>query len=302
MRPLNPIHQTGDSLEYYRALSWICVLGVLAFLIWITFAPNGFPGAPVVACLMGGSTLAALRLGAPASAPYWQSAAEPAQAPRVAQMIMVCLVVQTFVWAAQMLAEATYLPQLASMSYGATSDVVWTAIFLVFIGTRYVKWPKRVASPSKTDFIATAAIAVVLMSVLNLVTVMLYDGQRVELSLARFTTVIPTLFFKAVIEEVFFRVLLLTALIQASRSSNHALILSSVAFALMHVPGVFLQPLLEMDYSLLRYNAEEYAPRFVWQLGIGFALGALWLRTGSIVLIVTMHAIFNFAPVWLTGL
>ncbi len=291
-----------SSAEHYRALSWILVLGGIAFLVWITIAPNGFPGAPVVAFVVGGSTLAALRLGAPASAPYWQSDAEPTQAPRIAQMILVCLVVQTLVWAAKMLGGAAYLPQLASLSYTTTSDVVWTAALLIFLGSRYVKWPKRLARPPKKDFIVVATAATFMVAAISILFIVFYEEERVEPSLAQFTMAVPLVFIRAAIEEVFFRVLLLTALVQVSRSSSHALILSSVAFAFMHIPGVFLQPFLEMDYSLFKYNAEIYVSQFVWQLGLGFALGALWLRTGSILLIVTTHTIFNFGSVWLTGL
>ncbi|NBO55685.1 MAG: CPBP family intramembrane metalloprotease, partial [Actinobacteria bacterium] len=51
---------------------------------------------------------------------------------------------------------------------------------------------------------------------------------RIEPSFSRFNMSVPILLFKATIEEIFFRVLLLTALVQASRSSNHALIISSM--------------------------------------------------------------------------
>ena len=47
---------------------------------------------------------------------------------------------------------------------------------------------------------------------------------------------------------------------------------------------------------MLQQAANAYAPGFLLQTVLGMVLGALWLRTGSIWLVVLTHAIFNLGP------
>lgn len=285
------------STAAYRALSWTWLAAILAFVAWATVAPNGFPGAPVVAVLTVCATFAALRLGRKNAPPYWQSAAEPVQAPRVVWLIVASLVVQT-----AGLALVTWVPQLTGVSYRAVSDVVWTAVLMIGLAGGYVKWPKRVARPSRRELFVVSAIAGIVATGISLAFVASAVGPDRVPSVSGFASVLPAVFYGALLEEVFFRVLLLTALVLVTRSSGPALVLSSVAFALAHIPGTFAQPVLEMDQTFLIEVLKAYVPQFTWQLGVGFALGALWIRTGSISLIAVTHAIFNLGPTWAYGL
>lgn len=94
-------------------------------------------------------------------------------------------------------------------------------------------------------------------------------------------------------EEIVFRVLLLTALLDLAVTRFQAVFLSGVAFALVHAPLAVIQPLARADWSTLQYAAYIYAPEFSVQAVVGFALGVLWLRTGSITLVILTHAILN---------
>lgn len=106
----------------------------------------------------------------------------------------------------------------------------------------------------------------------------------------------------ATFEEIMFRVLLLTALLDRTGSRFQAVFLSSVAFGLMHVPGALADPVLHGDWAVLQQVAFDYAPRFLMQTFLGLLLGVLWLRSGSITLIALTHAIFNMGKVLALGL
>lgn len=98
-----------------------------------------------------------------------------------------------------------------------------------------------------------------------------------------------------------FRVLLLTALLDLTRSRFHAVFLSSVVFGLIHAPLALMQPVVHGDWPILQSAAQAYAPDFLLQTLAGLILGVLWLRTGSIGLVVVTHAIMNVGPTLLTG-
>lgn len=106
----------------------------------------------------------------------------------------------------------------------------------------------------------------------------------------------------ATFEEVIFRVLLLTALLDRTGSRLQAVFLSSVAFGLMHVPGALIDPVFHGDLAYLPQLAFDYAPQFLMQTMLGLILGVLWLRTGSITLIALTHAIMNMGNVMAFGL
>jgi membrane protease YdiL (CAAX protease family) len=106
----------------------------------------------------------------------------------------------------------------------------------------------------------------------------------------------------ATFEEIVFRVLLLTALLDRTGSRFQAVFLSGVAFGLMHVPGALADPIMHGDWVFLQQVAFGYAPEFLMQTLMGLLLGVLWLRTGSITLIAATHAILNMGNFLATGL
>lgn len=106
----------------------------------------------------------------------------------------------------------------------------------------------------------------------------------------------------AAAEEVIFRVLLLTALLDLTRSRLYAVFLSSVVFGLVHAPLELMQPVVHGDWLALQYMAQAYAPDLLLQTFAGLVLGVIWLRTGSIGLVVLTHAVINVGPTLLIGL
>lgn len=284
------------SANLCRSLAWISGCAVLAFLVWTTFAPQGFPGAIVVVILMGGFTIAALRLGTSWPEGHWQTTHQPPQLPRVAILILFCLVLQTAA-----IAGTVLIPQFGVVSIAVASDVVWTASILIFLGAKYVALPQRRTRPGKLGFAMVAGLAITAIAAVAYIKVLADTGPRYDGPLAEIIMTVPRVAYAAAIEEIVFRVLLLTALVQACQSSKHALVLSSIIFALIHIPGAFAKPLILGDGSGVAYFLGIYPGLFTWQLGVGFALGALWLRTGSIILITVVHTIFNLPLLWLSG-
>lgn len=80
------------------------------------------------------------------------------------------------------------------------------------------------------------------------------------------------------------------------------LVLSSVIFGLAHIPSNFYAPVLEQDWAQFSINAKSFLPGLIFQTGFGFIFGALWLRTGSIILISIVHFVFNIGGVLVGGL
>lgn len=73
-------------------------------------------------------------------------------------------------------------------------------------------------------------------------------------------------------EEFFFRGLLLTWLRKVTQSTWLAIVLSGVAFGMIHMPQYHLVPALSL---------------------LGIVAGYLYVRTGSLTLVILFHAIFN---------
>lgn len=273
---------------WYRLLSWLCGLGILAFLTWITIAPFGFSAIPLAAVLILGLGLATVRLGVRRPVSYWESPAEPNQVARVALMIVAALGLQLAIGAGLQFAG-----QMNDVSSKILSIAIWVGVPAISLASGFVAWPERRASPGKLDFAIVAAIALALAATLCVLTASSGDGERATTWSGGLAARIAMVFTAATMEEVVFRVLWLTALVRATNSRTHALILSTTVFALSHAPLVLAQPVLTMDWDLLREASAWYFPGMMWQLGLGFLLGALWLRTGSLALIAIIHALYN---------
>lgn len=282
----------------YRALSWLCVAGIVAFHAWIAVAPYGYPGAPIVGLMTLGLVAATLKWGVREPADYWQAAAEPSQPPRVALMILVVIAAQLAVGTAvRLFDEETYWRG----SY-AIYLLAWTGVPLAFIGLGVIRWPGRRASPRMPEFLTVAAAAILVAAALCYLGFVQYGGPRVTPSLVELAIGGGSMLLGATMEEVLFRVLLLTALVQASGSRLQALILSSVFFALAHAPAALAGPVVHQDWAQLSVYVKSFLPELTVLTGFGFLAGALWLRTGSIALIAVVHAISNLGPVLAGGL
>ncbi|MBN2560955.1 MAG: CPBP family intramembrane metalloprotease [Phycisphaerae bacterium] len=85
-------------------------------------------------------------------------------------------------------------------------------------------------------------------------------------------TVIGALVLAPIVEELFFRGLLQTALARWWRSQWLAVVFSGCAFGLLHMQAIDTVPALAF---------------------FGVVLGYLYARTGSLVLVILLHAVFN---------
>lgn len=280
--------------SHYRTLSWLCGVGIIAFYGWITVAPYGWQGAPILAVIMLGLVVATLKWGVERPVDYWEAVAEPAQAPRVMLLIVVALVIQLVIVAVVMVANQMSLSQLSS---NAVYFLVWTGVPLAMIALGVVRWPRRTASPAPRELLIVAAVAILLAAVWCYLRALGYDGPRQAPTLPHLLIVSAATLLGATMEELVLRVLLLTALVQATGSRTHALIISSVIFALVHLPLALAPPVIAGDWIQLSSYFEAFAPELIFSIGGGFLLGALWLRTGSFILISTVHALWNLGPV-----
>jgi membrane protease YdiL (CAAX protease family) len=100
-----------------------------------------------------------------------------------------------------------------------------------------------------------------------------------------------------VVEEFFFRVLLQTRISAAIRSELGAIVLTSLAFGLMHAPGLYLRTNLTQEGlpahpSLLM--AIGYS--IVITSSAGFLFGVLWARTRNFAVIVVAHGMADLLP------
>lgn len=273
-------------ISYYRLLSWTGVSGALIFIAWITFGPYGFWAAPAVICIMLVLMLAALRLGHRHLVDYWEVIEKPVQAPRIAIVIFTIVGFNLIGGAALQLTN-----NLSYMSESLLALIAWVLIPLAFVGCGFVSWPQRRTFTPRRDLLIVGIISILIAAAIGLLKV--FPGENAMPSLGVMAIQVPKVLVLATMEELVFRFLLLTALIQASQSRTYALILSSVLFGLIHIIIAFAPPIVAMDWSALPALAAAYFPGLVWQLGVGFLLGALWMRTGSIALIAITHALLN---------
>ena len=97
----------------------------------------------------------------------------------------------------------------------------------------------------------------------------------------------------ATTEEVFFRGILQTRLASASRRPLLALVLTTVAFSLYHIPYAYLKP------SWPSFGDFEAAVRLAFANGGvgGFALGFVYLRgRGNLLAPIVLHAFIDLIP------
>lgn len=276
-----------NKIDNYKYISLILSAAGFVFIAWITFGSLGFQGAPIVASLTLGCALALVKLGVKLPSQYWSTCTEPAQVRRIALMIATALSLQLAIGGAIQVLGWTFVPEIL------IGPSVWIGTSLAFIGSGIVKWPQRRARPPKRDFIIVSVAALLVAIAFSASAI---AGRNATLSpemLARAGEIVTL----STTEEIVFRVLLLTALLQESKSRTSALVISSFVFGLGHAPLALAQPIIAMDWPYLAEATKAYLPNLVWQTGLGFCFGALWLRTGSIALIALVHVVLNLSVI-----
>ena len=290
-----------------RRLSQFFVVALAALALWSVVAAPGvvgpeFAGTIYVAftillALLFGGLFVALRFASAGSTVFWKGGPRPGrQVGRIAIMIGTALAVQL---------SAGWIFELDGRLDEAASVLAlltWTVIPAAFVASGVVKWPKRVEVASKRRLTLVGAIAICLTLSVSYAKFAYAPTEVVIPSLGGLLIPVASLIAAAAAEEVVFRVLLLTASLDLALSRFHAVFLSSIAFGLIHAPLALMQPVVHSDWSMLQYAAYAYTPVFLMQTLAGLCLGVLWLRTGSISLVVLSHAIINVGPTLLTGL
>lgn len=278
------------------ALTW-WVLGSRPDVIDPEFAVELHVALVVVVAVVFGLLFLALRLGSGGPTIYWSADAGMKQVGRIGLMIAAILGVQ--------LVASRILDRFGVRDIFALEAVyllAFTMIPAAFLQFGLIKWPVRLQSASKLRLFVAGVVGIGVAGALSYAA---YSGATVEplvSPLGEWAVRMAALGVAATVEEVIFRVLLLTALLGFTGSRFQAVFLSGVAFGLMHVPGALAQPVAYADWAMLRVVAFNYAPEFLMQTLLGLFLGALWLRTGSIVLIALTHSVLNVGSTLVHGL
>jgi len=242
-----------------------------------------------------GLAFMALRFATAGSQIYWVPGLGSQQVRRIALLIATALAIHLCVsWFFDLQGR---LDETA----GVVGLIVWTTVPAIFLSFGLVKWPVRLESTSKVRLVAVGvaslgiAVAVSYFKFANAPEG--YSTPPLNALLIR----LARLGAAAAAEEVVFRILLLTALLSLTSSRLSAVFLSSVFFGLTHAPLALMHSIVHADWPMLAYAAQSYLPEFLMQTLFGLLLGVIWLRTGSIVLIVATHAIMNVGPSMLSG-
>ncbi|WP_439476723.1 CPBP family glutamic-type intramembrane protease [Brevundimonas sp.] len=289
----------------YRLLSLSAGIALLAITIWAVVSGSGSvrSGEDVLAfgllCLaiagLGGFIFLVLRWATSGSAIYWRTGDAPREVARIFAMIICALVVH--------MAVGAYFDRQGRLgeTAAAVSLVIWTLFPAIFLGARIVRWPSRVLRPSAFRLLIVGAIALGIAAALTSLGFFSAASESQIQPVSKWPLVLGSVVLGAAAEEVVWRVLLLTALLQATLSRFQAVFLSGVGFAMMHAPLVLMQPVLRADWPMLHFAVNAYAPEFLMTTAVGCFLGVVWLRTGSITLVVLTHVVLNLGHALVFG-
>lgn len=228
----------------------------------------------------------ALKLGTAGSAVFWRGEGGSKQVKRIALMVGVALTIQLSL-------DATLIVSGHSSALSATITglLVWTLVPAAFLWSGFVTWPRRMGRPSWFRLLLASVVAIGLAAAFTYRSILISAPETP--SFGELSVMLARLVVAAGAEEVVFRVLLLTALLDLGFSRFQAVFLSGVVFAVGHAPLAMAQPITLGDWPLLHHAIDLYGEVFLAQVAVGLGLGVLWLRTGSITLVTLTHALFN---------
>ncbi|CAM3114864.1 CPBP family intramembrane metalloprotease [Brevundimonas diminuta] len=222
---------------------------------------------------------------------YWSASSPPDQVGRVGVMIGATLAIHLGLsWFLELLGRANETSAIVGL-------LCWTLVPATFLALGLVRWPVRLTRASRLRLSLASVAAFGFAIGVSYLKFANAPPDSEILTVGDLVLHGPVLLVAAAAEEVVFRVLLLTALLDLTRSRFHAVFVSSVVFGLGHAPLALIQPVALGDWTLLQHSAQAYAPHLLLQVLGGLALGSVWLRTGSLGLVVVTHAIMNVGPV-----
>ena len=279
-----------------RRLSQLLAFALAALTFWSIVSLPGvvdpeFAGTTYVVlvgmvAVLFALSFTVLRFATAGSTVYWSADTGAKQVGRIGLMIVVLLGLQLM--AGRILDRFGVLDTVAAE---ALYLLAFTLVPAGFLQVGLVKWPTRLCSASKLKLFVTGVLGIGAAAAWSYAAVVVAPVEMMSSPIGDWSIRVGSLIVGATAEEVIFRVLLLTALLDLGESRFQAVFLSSVAFGLMHAPPTLVQSL--GSWPLLLEAASAYAPLFLGQVAIGAFLGVLWLRSGSIVLIALTHTIFN---------
>lgn len=284
------------SIINFRSIATACSITTFGLLGWITVAPSGFAGTPLVVGVTLSLLVAALKLGVSRPVDYWV-ASNRSQASRLIVMIVASVIIH-FTLSAGLILSNAYTWQAGLV----ITLIVWTGVPVTCLRFGWVDWPRRLATPHKREFLIVAAASLVIAFVLGLLASTPTEAPSSVQNLANLAFSSSVLLVSATMEEIVFRVLLLTAIVEVTKSRMQALIFSSLIFVLCHIPLTLAYPVVMGDLNMLSEAATSFWPEVVVLTCLAFLFGALWIRTGSIALVAVVHAMLNLGDVVATGL
>ena len=278
-------------------VSRLTALVVAVVMLWMVITSPVARGQALGAFAVLLLTLLTLRIGIRDLATFWSSGRDSRAVKHVALLIGAVIGLQ-----AGTAIVLDLFGRLDNASAVATGLIAWTLVPAVFLFSGTVNWPERCRSASKRQLVLTGVFALSLTGFTSFALLFWATERPLMPSGAAILMVLSGTIISAAAEEIVFRVLLLTALLDVSRSRFDALVLSSIAFGLAHAPLALLQPFVRANWDTLAAAAIAYAPLFLLQTALGSWFGALWLRTGSITTVVAAHAMYNLGNGLLYGL
>lgn len=280
-----------------RRWSQVIALGLAALMFWCMISQpegaletgeDGLFYAILIALIavFCGLCFLALKVGTAGSVVYWRGEGGSKQVKRIALMVGVGLTIQLCV-----VAVLVRSGNSSELSSAIIALLIWTLVPAAFLWSGLVKWPRRLCRPSWFRLLLASVVAMGLAAAFTYQSLLISDPTMP--STGKLLVMLARLVVAAGAEEIVFRVLLLTALLDLGLSRFQAVFLSCVAFAAGHAPLFMVEPITLGDWSLLLHAVDLYGEIFLGQVAIGLGLGVLWLRTGSITLVTLTHALFN---------
>jgi len=277
--------------QTYRTISWICTGAVIVYYVSISLVSFGWPGALPAAVVMGLIVTALMRPIQNKNQFSWKFLESEQHISRVFPFIPGLLAVH--------FALVGVLRVIGLSSAGleiAIQLFVWIVLPAAGVLSGMLPWPRRDREAGSRKSFTVYVAAIILACMFGLLFTLplaprseLASPSRLVMEVGYFTAL-------ATSEEIIFRMIMLTAIMQISGSRWYALIISSTAFALAHLPIAMLEPVVNADPDQLVFYLKSFAPELVWKIGMGFILGAFWIRTGSLILVALAHAIMNVVP------
>lgn len=230
-----------------RRLSQLFALALAGLTYWCIvslpgvvdpeFAQTIYLASAFAVGLLFGLLFLALRLTTGGAAVYWGGLQRPDEVARIAALIGVVLaILLVFGWIAELQGRLDETARVIGL-------LVWSGVLATFVKLGFVAWPARLQSTSTVRLIGAAIAALGLAAAFSYAKFAYSPGVDLP-SVTGLAPTITAIVAAALVEEIIFRVLLLTALLSLTQSRFNAVFLSSVVFGLVHAPLALMQPVV----------------------------------------------------------